>query len=141
MGERYGVKLVRVEARKREGLDLAFASMKKQRADAFVVMVDATLASEAQHIIALADRYMLPGIYSYREFVEAGGLMSYGLSYRDYFKGVSRYVDKLLKGTKPENLPIEQPSKIEFVINLATARRLGVKIPQELLLRADAQLD
>ena len=139
--QRFGVKVVRLEAKSPEGLDRAFATMKKQRADAFVVMIDAVLASYAEHIVALADRYKLPGIYGYREFAEAGGLMSYGLSYRDYFKGVSRYVDKVLKGTKPEDLPVEQPSKIEFVINLATAKKLGVKIPQELLLRADAQLN
>ena len=139
--QRIGVKLVRVEARNHEELDLAFATMNKQRVDAFVVMIDALLASEAKHIVALADRYTLPGIYGYREFAEAGGLMSYGLSYRDYFKGVSRYVDKVLKGAKPENLPVEQASKIEFVINVATASKLGVKIPQELLLRADAQLN
>ncbi len=143
--QRVGVKVFRVEvktARDLDGeLDRAFASMKQQRADAFVVMIDPILTSYAERIIALADRYKLPGIYSYREFAEAGGLMSYGLSYRDYFKGVSRYVDKVLKGTKPENLPVEQPSKIEFVINLTTAKKLGVKIPQELLLRADVQLN
>jgi putative tryptophan/tyrosine transport system substrate-binding protein len=139
--QRFNVKVVRVEAKSPEGLDRAFATMKRQHADAFVVMVDAVLASEAEHIVALADRYKLPGIYGYREFAEAGGLMSYGLSYRDYFKGVSRYVDKVLKGTKPEDLPVEQPSKIEFVINLVTAKKLGLTIPQELLLRADAQLD
>jgi putative ABC transport system substrate-binding protein len=77
------------------------------------------------------------GIYSYREFTEAGGLMSYGLSFQSYFKGVARYVDKVLKGTKPADLPVEQPTKIEFVINLAAAKKLGVKIPQELLVRAD----
>jgi putative ABC transport system substrate-binding protein len=139
--QRFGVKVVRVQAKTPEGLDRAFATMKKQRVDAFVVMIDALLASQAEHIVALADRYRLPGIYGYREFAEAGGLMSYGLSYRDYFKGVSRYVDKVLKGTRPEDLPVEQPRKIEFVINLATAKKLGVKIPQELLMRADAQLD
>jgi len=143
--QRFGVKVVRVEVRNVEdldrALDRAFASMKRQRADAFVVMIDPMLTSHAGHVVALAGRYKLPGMYSYREFAEAGGLMSYGLSYRDYFKGVSRYVDKVLKGTKPEDLPVEQPRKIEFVINLATAKKLGLKIPQELLLRADAQLD
>jgi putative ABC transport system substrate-binding protein len=80
-------------------------------------------------------------MYSYREFAEAGGLMSYGLSYRAYYKGVSRYIDKVLKGAKPADLPVEQPTRIEFVINLATARKLGVTIPEPLLVRADAVLN
>jgi putative ABC transport system substrate-binding protein len=103
-------------------------------------MTDPLFAGEAEHIVALADRYKLPGIYGYREFAEAGGLMSYGLSYRDYFKGVSHYVDRVLKGVKPADLPVEQPTKIEFVINLTTAKKLGVKLPQELLVRADVLL-
>jgi putative ABC transport system substrate-binding protein len=139
--QRVGVKVVRSEVRTPEDLDRAFANMKKQHAEAFVVMTDALFAGEAAHIVALADRYKLPGIYSYREFAEAGGLMSYGLSVQGYFKGVARYVDKVLKGTKPADLPIEQPTKIEFVINLAAAKKLGMKMPQQLLERADVLLD
>jgi len=139
--QRFNVKLVRSEVRTPEDLDHAFANMKKQHVDAFVVMTDALFAGEAAHIVALADRYKLPGIYGYREFAEAGGLMSYGLSFEAYFKGVARYVDKVLKGAKPADLPVEQPTKIEFVINLTTAKKLGVALPQELLARADALLD
>jgi len=104
-------------------------------------MTDALFAGEATRIVALADRYKLPGIYGYREFAEAGGLMSYGLSFRSYFKGVARYVDKVLKGSKPADLPVEQPTKIEFVINLNAAKKLGIKMPQKLLARADVLLD
>ena len=139
--QRFKVKVVRSEVRIPEDLDSAFANMKKQRADAFVVMTDALFAGEAVHIVALADRYKLPGIYGYREFAEAGGLMSYGLSFQGYFRGVARYVDKVLRGTKPADLPVEQPTKIEFVINLAAAKKLGIKMPQELLARADVLLD
>jgi len=139
--QRYGVKIKRSEVRTIADLKPAFANMKRQHVDAFVVMTNAMLAGEAKHIVALADKYKLPGMYSYREFAEAGGLMSYGLSYRAYYKGVSRYIDKVLKGAKPADLPVEQPTRIEFVINLATARKLGVTIPEPLLVRADAVLN
>ena len=135
------VKVVRAEAAVPADLERAFASMKKQHAGAFIVMAEAFLAAQVQRIVTLADVYKLPGIYGFREFVEAGGLMSYGLSLRDYYKGVARYVDKVLKGTKPADLPVEQPTKIEFVINLATAKKLGVKMPQQLLVRADKVIE
>ena len=118
-------------------LDRAFDDMQKQGAGALVVMTDAFMAGHLDRIVALADRYQLPAIYGFREFAEAGGLMSYGLSYRDYYKGVARYIDLVLKGAKPANLPVEQASRIELVINLATARKLGVVLPAQLLARAD----
>jgi putative ABC transport system substrate-binding protein len=139
--QRYGVKIIRSEVRTVADLGPAFSNMNRQHVDAFVVMTNAMLAGEAKHIVALANKYKLPGIYSYREFAEAGGLMSYGLSYRAYYKGVSRYVDKVLKGVKPADLPVEQPTRIEFVINLAAAKKLGVTIPEPLLVRADAVLN
>jgi putative ABC transport system substrate-binding protein len=132
-----GVKLVNAEARVPADFERAFANMKKQRADAFVVLTEAFMAGQLQRIVTLADVYKLPGIYGFREFAEAGGLMSYGLSYRDYYKGVARYVDKVLKGVKPADLPVEQPTKIEFVVNQATAKALGVTLPGQLLVRAD----
>jgi putative ABC transport system substrate-binding protein len=136
-----GLRLVRSEARLPEDLDRAFANMRKQAAGAFVVMTDALLAGQVQRIVKLAERYKLPGIYGYREFAEAGGLMSYGLSFRDYYKGVARYVDKVLKGVNPATLPVEQPTRVEFVVNLSTARRLGMKIPAQLLARADRVIE
>ena len=139
--ERIRVNVVRAEARNPAGLDRAFASMNKQRAGAFVLMVDAYLLNEVQRIVMLANEYKLPGVYGFREYAEAGGLISYGLSYRDYFKGVARYVDKVLRGTKPADLPVEQPTKIELVINLASAKNLGVTIPNQILLRADRLIE
>ena len=131
------VNVIRVEARTAAGLERAFAAMKKKRAGALVIMVDAFFLNEMQRIVTLASVHKLPAIYGFREYADAGGLMSYGLSYRDYYKGVARYVDKVLRGTKPAALPVEQPTRIELVINLATAKELGVKIPPELLVRAD----
>ena len=132
-----GVKVLPFEAGVNSDLDRAFADMSQQRAGALIVMTEGFLASKAQRIVPLANRYNLPAIYGFREFAEIGGLLSYGLSYRDYYKGVARYLDAVLKGAKPANLPIEQPTKIELVINLATARSLGVAIPPQLIARAD----
>ncbi len=87
--------------------------------------------------MTLASDYKLPGLYGFREYAEEGGLVSYGLSYRDYFKGVARYVDRVLRGTKPADLPVEQPTKFELVINLKTVKALGLTIPPVLLARAD----
>ena len=135
------VDVVPVEAKVREDLEGSFAAMKKQGADALIVMTEAFLAGQADLIVPLADRYRLPAIYGFREFAEAGGLMSYGLSYRDYYKGVARYVDAVLKGAKPADLPVEQPTKIELVINLEAARKLGLKLPPQLLARADRVIE
>ena len=135
--ERIRLNVVRAEAHAPAGFDREFGSMKKQRVDAFILMVDAYFLNEMQRIVTLANEYKLPGMYGFREYVEAGGLISYGLSYRDYYKGVARYVDKVLRGTKPADLPVEQPAKIELVINLVSANALGLTIPQSLVLRAD----
>ncbi len=136
-----GIKALLLKANSPAKLERAFADMKKQSVNAFIVMTDALLAGQVQRIVTLANLYKLPGIYGFREFTEAGGLMSYGLSFRDYYKGVARYVDKVLKGAKPADLPVEQPTRIEFVINLATAKTLGVKLPDQLLLRADKVIE
>ena len=135
--ERIRLNVVRTEARTPADLDREIGSMKKQRVEAFVLMVDAYFLNEMQRIVLLAKEYKLPGIYGFREYVEAGGLISYGLSYRDYYKGVARYVDRVLRGTRPADLPVEQPTKIELAINLASAKALGLTIPQSLVVRAD----
>jgi putative ABC transport system substrate-binding protein len=136
-----GVKLISAEASVPADFEPAFAKMKKQHADAFVVLTEAFMAGQLQRIVTLANVYKLPGIYGFREFAEAGGLMSYGLSYKDYYKEVARYVDKVLKGVKPADLPIEQPTKIELVINQSTAKTLGVTLPGQLLARADKVIE
>ena len=111
--------------------------MKKRGAAGVVVLTEAFFAGEVQRVVALSNRYKLPAIYGFTEFARAGGLMSYGGSFRDYYKRVARYVDAVLKGIKPADLPVEQPSRIELVINLRTAKALDLAIPRPLLLRAD----
>ena len=135
------VKVVRAEAHTPAGLSDAFGGMKNQHVGAFILMVDPYFLNEAPRIVMLAKQHRLPGIYGFREYAEAGGLMSYGLSYRDHFKGVARYVDKVLRGTRPADLPVEQPTKIELAINLATARSLGVTIPNQILARAERLIE
>jgi putative ABC transport system substrate-binding protein len=136
--QRIGVNVLQFGARKPSELEPAFAAMKRQGVDAAVVLTEAFLTSQLKRIVPLADRYGLPAIYGYREFAEAGGMMSYGVSYREYYKRVARYIDQVLRGTKPDDLPVEQPTRIELVVNQSAARKLGVTIPQSLLLRADA---
>jgi putative ABC transport system substrate-binding protein len=138
---RIGVKTLRAEASVPSDLPDAFAAMKRQGAGALVVMTEAFFAGHAPQIVSLAGRDRIPAIYGYREFAEEGGLMSYGLSYREYFKRVARYLDAVLKGVRPADLPVEQPTKIELVINLATARKLGLNVPAQLLARADRVIE
>ena len=129
---------VRAEVHSSAGFEEQFARIgKQQRVDAFIVMVDAYFLNEIPRIVALANRYRLPGLYGFREYVEAGGLVSYGLSYRDYYRGVARYVDRVLRGAKPADLPVQQPAKIELVINQRTAKAMGLTIPASILARAD----
>jgi putative tryptophan/tyrosine transport system substrate-binding protein len=120
-----------------EELDRAFAQAVQQRADAVLFGAHPFFNVNMERILALAARHRLPAIYEFRSFVEAGGLMCYGADMKVVFHRVATYVDKILKGAKPGDLPVEQPTKIELVINLKTAKALGLTIPQSLLLRAD----
>jgi putative ABC transport system substrate-binding protein len=126
-----------VEARRAEDLDRAFAAMLKERAGALVVLPDPVLFTHRAQIVALAAKSRLPAIYEAREFAEDGGLMAYGPRITENFRGAATYVDKILKGAKPADLPVEQPRKLELVINVKTAKSLGLTIPAPLLLRAD----
>jgi len=101
------------------------------------VLVDAVFIQQRHQIAELAANHRLPSISSFQEYVEAGGLMSYGTNIAERYRRSATYVDKILKGTKPGDLPVEQPTKFELVINMNTARALGLTIPQSLLLRAD----
>jgi putative ABC transport system substrate-binding protein len=126
-----------VEARAPNEFDRAFAAMAQGRAEALVVLADPLFGLHRTRLADLAARSRLPAMYGAREYVEAGGLMSYGPDVLDNFRRSATYVDRILKGVKPADLPIEQPTQFEFVINMKSARALGLTIPQTLLLRAD----
>jgi putative ABC transport system substrate-binding protein len=132
-----GVRLQFVEARGPDNFDRAFSEMTSARAGALTVLPSNMFISERRRLVDLATKNRLPAVYPWREFVDAGGLMSYGLNVADLFRRAATYVDRILKGAKPSDLPVEQPTKFEFVINLKTAKALGLTIPKTLLLRAD----
>jgi putative ABC transport system substrate-binding protein len=115
----------------------AFDTIAKERPDAFIVLADRVFLHNRGRIVDFAARNRVPAVYPYRELVEAGGLMSFGPNYADMHRRAATYVDKILKGAKAGDLPVEQPTKFELIINLKTAKALGFTIPQSLLLRAD----
>ena len=122
-------------------LEGAFTTMSKRRADAAVFLPEPMIISQRERIAELAKKHRLPTIFARRENVEAGGLLSYGPSLSDQFRRVASYVDKILGGAKPADLPVEQPTKIELVINLKTAKALGLTIPYSVRLRADEMIE
>jgi putative ABC transport system substrate-binding protein len=122
-------------------LDGAFATISRDRPDALVLLADRFLLAERVRIVELAEQRRLPTMYPYREMVKAGGLMSYSPSYPDLFRRAASFVDKILKGAKPADIPVEQPTKYELVINVKTAKALGLTIPPSLLLRADQVIE
>jgi putative ABC transport system substrate-binding protein len=136
-----GVRLQVVEARGPEEFDRAFSDMTSARADAVTVQSTNIFLIERRRLVDVANKNRLPAMYVTREFVDAGGLMSYGPNVPDLFRRAATYVDKILKGAKPSNLPVEQPTKFELVINLKTAKALGLTIPPSLLLRADQVIE
>ena len=132
-----GVRLQVVEARGPEDFDRAFSDMTRARAGAVTVQSTGIFFIERQRLVDLAAKNRLPAMYLVREFVDAGGLMSYGANVADLHRRAATYVDKILKGAKPADLPVEQPTKFELVINAKTAKALGLSIPPSLLQRAD----
>jgi len=131
------LRLVSMSAANPRELDQAFDEAARARVGAMVTMPDAMFWNSRQQLVDLSARRRLPTIYAEREFVEAGGLMSYGPSVPRNFRRAAVYVDKILKGAKPADLPVEQPTSVDLVINVKTAKALGLTIPQSLLLRAD----
>jgi putative ABC transport system substrate-binding protein len=136
-----GVAIPVVEATTAEELDIAFAAAAAQHPDAINVFGDALTFNNAPRVTALAAKHRLPAIYFGRLFVTNGGLMSYSPDIPDLFFRAGGYVDKILKGTKPSDLPVEQPTKFELVINLKTAKELGLTVPPSLLARADEVIE
>jgi len=136
-----GVSLQVVEARGRDDFEGAFAMMARERVDAVVVQSDPIFFTGRKQVVDLATKYRLPAVFHAREFVEIGGLMSYGGSLDYQFRRAAVYVDKILKGAKPGDLAVEQSAKIDLVINRKTARTFGLTIPRELLLRADQVIE
>jgi ABC-type uncharacterized transport system substrate-binding protein len=126
-----------VEMRGPEDFESAFTAMVRERANAAMVPSNSSYIPYRHEIVVLAAKHRLPVAYGYGEFPEAGGLMSYGVSIADLFRRAATYLDKILKGTKPADLPVEQPKKFEFIINLKTAKQIGLTIPQSVLYRAD----
>jgi len=127
-----------VEVVRAEDLDRAFAAITEQRSQALIVQApNPILFSDPGRVASFAQRNRLPSMYPYRDYVDAGGLMSYGPNLREMWRRTATYVDKILKGAKPGDLPVEQPTKFELIINLKTAKALGMTIPQSLLVRAD----
>ena len=141
MAHSLGVQLQLLEARGLNEFDGAFAAMARKGAGALLVVVDPVFGLHRTRLVDLAAKSRLPPIYGVREYAETGGLMSYGTDPRDNFRRAATYVDKILKGAKPADLPVEQPTKFELVINLKTAKALGLTIPPSLLGRADQVIE
>jgi putative ABC transport system substrate-binding protein len=136
-GQTLGVQVQLAEARRPDDLDTAFASIARQRPDALLVTADPMYDSQRQRIVDLAAKLRLPTIYQWREFTDIGGLMSYGTDLTALYRRVPAYIDRIFKGAKPGELPVEQPAKYEFVVNLKTAKAMGLTIPPAVLARAD----
>jgi putative tryptophan/tyrosine transport system substrate-binding protein len=129
------VRLQPVEVRSPNELEGAFATMTQQQADGLIVLLDATLFDHLARVVDLAVKSHLPTVYGLRGYVEAGGLMSYSANISQLYHRAAYYVDRILKGTKPADLPVEQPMTFEFVVNMKTARELGITFPNEIMLQ------
>ena len=134
---RMGINLLHLEARDPGQIETAFDKIANEHAQAVIVAPDPTFRQQERQLVALAARNRLPSMFATRELVEAGGLISYGTNYVEHFRRAADYVDRILKGAKPADLPIELPTTYELIINLKTAKALGLTVPQSLLLRAD----
>jgi putative ABC transport system substrate-binding protein len=140
-GQTLELRIQVVEIRSRNDLESAFAAMDRDRIDALLAPADPFLFTERQRVAELAREHRLAGMYSTREYAEAGGLMSYSARLSEQFRRAAIFVDKILRGASPATLPVEAPSQYELVMNLKTAKALGLTIPQSLLQRADQVID
>jgi len=135
------LKLVMGEASAADDLDAAFQTLAREPVAFVIMLLDGLFVSERRRIVELAAVTRLPVLYPYREHFEVGGLMSYGVDLRESWRRAATFVDQILKGAKPADLPIEQPTRFELLINVKTAKALGLTIPQSLLLRADEVIE
>ena len=140
-GQKRGVKVLRADARTPQEIDNAFSLIRRQNAGALLVLNDAFFTQQKNQISELTAKHRLPTIFLTRSSVEAGGLMSYGPNLADQYRRTATYVDKIFKGAKPGDLPVEQPTIFELIINGKTAKALGLKIPQSLLISADKVIE
>ena len=136
-----GVRLRMLEAGGESKIDAAYATVTELQAGGLIVTADPLFGNRVEELVALAARHAVPVIYYRRDFVDAGGLISYGPSFAAAFRQVGAYAGKILKGEKPADLPVQQPTKFELVINLKTAKALGLTVPQSLLARADEVIE
>jgi len=135
------VQLRFAEMRRPEEINSAFSTIVRNYPDALLMFPSTILFNERARIVALATKHRLPSVFNNRRAVELGGLMSYGTNIPELLRRTGTYIDKILKGARPTDLPVEQPTKFELLINLTTAKALGVTVPQSLLLRADQLID
>ena len=136
-----GVQLEYVDANKPDEFEHAFSEMASGNFDAMFEFPSPTFFEQRGRLVALAERHRLPAMYNAREFVELGGLIAYGANILDLNRRTAIYADKILKGAKPSELPVEQPTKFELIINLKTTKALGFDVPQTLLARADEVIE
>jgi ABC-type uncharacterized transport system substrate-binding protein len=136
-----GLHLHILQARAESGFEPAFERLAPLRADALVIMPDGLFNSHSKELAALSLRYRIPTIFQYRPFAEAGGLVSYSSDENEYYRQVGRYAARVLKGDTPADLPIQRSTKVELIINLKTAKRLGITVPQSMQSRADDVLE
>jgi putative ABC transport system substrate-binding protein len=139
--QKRGVKILRANARTPQEIDNAFSWIRQQKAGALIVWLDQFFLQQKSQIAGLTAKHRLPSIAPDRTFSEAGALMSFGRNYADQSRRAATYVDKIFKGAKPSDLPVEQPTTFELVINRKTAKALGLKIPQSLLTSADKVIE
>jgi putative ABC transport system substrate-binding protein len=135
--EAFAVKLQYLDVENLKDIESAFRAASKGRAEAVLVLVSSVILSYQPQIVELATKNQLPAMYPFTEFVDAGGLISYAPNYADIYRRAATYVDKILKGAKPGDLPVEQPKKFEFIVNLKAAKQIGLTIPPNVLARAD----
>ena len=136
-----GVQLQVVEAKEVADFDAAFAAMVKERAEALIVLINPMFNVQRRHIIERADKHRLPAIYEWKEFAQSGGLISYGADVQDIYRRAAGFVDKILKGARPADLPVEGPIRFDVSVNLKTAKALGLTIPQSILSQAMETLE